>query len=156
MTTAIEAGDSCPICLDELDQNDSVIFHAQQHPIHTACLRQTTREKIQKLLIDWIYRATDFIFTPSIDGSPDRELCIKKRCLEYQQYLFSKEIPLHLRDMDLFAEIDILNGIEEFYAFFHRLLERFASRDQSHSTTPLVDHCCFGSVCKIVFSGSSA
>src|SRR5690554_2167637 len=43
-------------------------------------------------------------------------------------------------DRHAFIQIDILNGIEQFDTFRHRLLERLAPGNQPHATGTLVNH----------------
>ena len=44
-----------------------------------------------------------------------------------------------LSDGDFFAEVDVLDGVEEADAFFEGSLEGFASRDEAHAACAFVD-----------------
>src|SRR6266404_6812280 len=39
-----------------------------------------------------------------------------------------------------FAEVDVLNGVQQLDSFIHRPLESFASRNETHAATALIDH----------------
>src|ERR1700733_9180144 len=45
-----------------------------------------------------------------------------------------------LGDGDFFAEVDILDGVQEFYAFGHGTLEGLAPGDETGAASALVDH----------------
>ena len=59
-------------------------------------------------------------------------------------------------DGDLFAEVNVLNRIEELYAVFHRALERLAARDKPRASRALIDHSRQCGVGKIVFAARTA
>jgi hypothetical protein len=47
---------------------------------------------------------------------------------------------VRLGDRDLFAEVNVLDGIEELNPVLHRALERLATRNQVHAARSLIDH----------------
>ena len=47
-----------------------------------------------------------------------------------------------LCDGDVVVEVDILDGVQNFNAVLHRLLERLAAGDESHAACALVDDSC--------------
>src|SRR5215212_4194927 len=53
------------------------------------------------------------------------------------------------------VQIYILNGIQEFRTFCHRALEGFASRNETHPTSPFVDDRSRGRFDEIVFTGGA-
>src|SRR4030095_2595033 len=55
-----------------------------------------------------------------------------------------------------FRQIDVLDCVEDLYAFGHRLLERFASGDQSGSASTLVDYCSLQRWLDVIFAGRPA
>src|SRR5215469_4640197 len=61
-----------------------------------------------------------------------------------------------LRDRHFFAQIHILNGIEEFYAVGHGALEGLAAGDEAGAAGALVDDGCGYGFLEVVGSGSAA
>jgi len=51
----------------------------------------------------------------------------------------NSSIDRSLRDGYFFAEVNVLDRVQQFDAFFHRALERFASGDQAHAARAFVD-----------------
>src|SRR6266702_6264563 len=57
---------------------------------------------------------------------------------------------------DVFAQVDVLDGVQEFYAFGHGTLEGFAAGDEAGAAGALVDDGGGDSVFEIVGAGSAA
>src|SRR6266404_4823065 len=53
------------------------------------------------------------------------------------------------RYCDFFAEVDVLNGIQQADAFFHWPLESLPARDQSHAAGALIDHCRYDGIFQV-------
>lgn len=62
----------------------------------------------------------------------------------------------HLRDCNLFIEIDILDGVQNIDTLIHRALERFPAADESGAAGALVDHCRADGLLEIILAGSAA
>ena len=48
-----------------------------------------------------------------------------------------------LERFTLAGDFRVLDLMEQFHTVFERLLERFSSRDEPHTTCTLIDNCCF-------------
>src|ERR1700761_1717340 len=59
-------------------------------------------------------------------------------------------------DGDRLIEINVLNGVQKFYAITKRALESFAATNQPHAASALIDHGCRNSFRHIILSGSAA
>src|SRR6201984_525785 len=61
-----------------------------------------------------------------------------------------------LGDSDFWAQIHVLNGVEQLHAFFHRALNGFAAGNQARTAGTLVDDRCCHSLFKIICAGCTA
>src|SRR5262249_61919585 len=74
------------------------------------------------------------------------------RCAEDEDVYYR----LALRDGDVWAEVDVLNGVEQLHAFFHGALEGFTTGDEPGAAGAIVDHGRGQGFLEIVHDGGDA
>src|SRR5438309_1077752 len=75
---------------------------------------------------------------------------------ESKRPIWRSAFPATLRHGDFGAEVDVLNGVEEFYSFDHRTLERFAAGDEAGAAGAFVDDSGSDRFFEIVCAGCAA
>src|SRR5262249_40072321 len=82
----------------------------------------------------------------------ENALADHSRCAEDEDVHYR----LALRDGDVWAEVDVLNGVEQLHAFFHGALEGFTTGDEPGAAGALVDHGRGHGFLEIVRAGGAA